>query len=133
MINSQKLIITFTIMSMLIGIVFGQMQLENYNPSNINMNYTNQQLINMEDQNSLYASQKNTQYQTEFTIGSASNWGVNILNVLWDAAYPWSISTNLAQDELEKAIIIIVNIFRTLISILASLEIYFIFKNRKVS
>ena len=84
-----------------------------------------------EDDEKLYSQSKNSNLQSDISIGSSLNWGKIIFNTFTNGLNSFSITPSDFDTELEQAIATLLVLFRSLMYVLMVFEAYLIFKNRK--
>lgn len=137
MISTQRLIMLVIGINLLIGMV-GEIWV---NPTGYT---TSQQLeveidkmedleVNLESEEGIWGSVKQSAGQEETTIGSAINWGYSILGVFIRGINPLSIHPSMFTNTIEQVFAWFLIFFRSLIATILGIELYLVYKNKKTS
>lgn len=135
MINSQKFIITVLFINLIMGMT-GIVTSSNFTNEDI-FNYFGSESEQINNQTKEYKSYDDyagvkTTLDEENTIGSAIKQGKTIKN-FWDHLINFFWIPTSYDNNIERAMILLINLFRSILNILLIIEIYMFFKNKKVS
>lgn len=141
MITSQRILIIFFTINVLIGIathIYLNPTLSSY-VGNGEVVFGQEQ-TNVESQvdqygsdDTLYSGIKNKDYITETTVGNPITWTQIIFDVLNKGFNPFAITPSDYDTYIENAFAWLLNFVKSIFSLIAILEIYMLFKNRKTS
>lgn len=136
MISTQRLLIIFFTMNILIGIVT---HLYN-NPTQTTNGYAilTQEQTNIEQQvytygnpETEYAGIINKQYTQETTVGNTVTWSATIWDIFKKSFNPFSLTPSDFETDIEQAIAYVLVLLKSIFYILIALEVFMVFKNKK--
>lgn len=137
MLSTQRLIMIFVLINILIGVGIGIYK----NPTIYGDTTAQQEIDIMEDQQAEFEEEE-TEYggiPTTDTSGEGKTIGnpIKMGAILWDIVLgglnPLSIRPGMFQTTTEKIIATMLLMFRSLMAIIAGLELFLLFKNRKAT
>jgi hypothetical protein len=136
MISTQRLLLMFLMINVIVGIV----DVSYYNP----LSYDNQFLDgittdldefseNIQKEDSIWGGILGKLIDAVSTIVNGVRLGFLLLYFFFKIMIPWPIARLTSYSAIELMIVDFINLFRLLMTLLAGLEIYNLFKNKKAT
>lgn len=138
MISSQRLILIFFAMNIMIGIVT---HIYN-NPTQTTNGYAilTQEQTNVETQINSYGSEEtkyggitNKQYTQETSVGNSISWSGTIWDIFKKAFNPFSLNPDDFDTQIETMFAYMLILLKSMFYVLTIMEVYMMFKNKKSS
>lgn len=137
MISTQRLIIMFVLINLAVTIATFTYQEEttwNSTPFDNMLNQVQEFEEKAQEDESVIGGMLSAAAKViEATVIDPIRFGWMILKFLYYAFVPFSINGDMASSTVEEVFIVILSVVRSVLAVLAGLEIYLIFKNKKAT
>lgn len=135
--STQRLLLMIVAMNLLIGLIAEFYMDDTASPEDIleiETTYGETTRQDMEDASGYTRTKSSTTITTgDNTIGNTQKQGIEILGILWRALEPFPFEDSQFNDPVEQRIAEVIKYFRYLMYILAIVEVYMFFKNKKTT